>query len=146
MNWYEFDKNRVVLEYQKMQSKYPNFIICKYEGKLAWEGEVNLIPEGIEAVPLKVRLIYPDGFPIIPPKVYPLEPELPKEMWGHKWHRWEDGNLCYLQPKLWNVRYTTVDVVEKIEIWYFNFLAFLFKLIDKMPDEGMADVPKKGGA
>lgn len=82
MNWYEFDKNRVVLEYQKMQSKYPNFIICKYEGKLAWEGEVNLIPEGIEAVPLKVRLIYPDGFPIIPPKVYPLEPELPKEMWG----------------------------------------------------------------
>jgi len=43
-------------------------------------------------------------------------------------------------------RYTTVDVVDKIEIWYFNFVAFLFKLIDKMPDEGMADVPIKGGA
>lgn len=146
MNWYEFDKNRVVLEYQKMQRKYPNFIFCKYEGKLAWEGEVNLIPEGVEAVPLKVRLIYPNGFPIISPKVYPLEPELPKEMWGHKWHKWEDGNLCYLQPKLWNVQYTTVDVVDKIEIWYFNFLALLFKLIDKMPDEGRADVPIKRGA
>lgn len=146
MNWYEFDKNRVVLEYLKMQSKYPKFILCKYEGKLAWEGEVNLIPEGIEAMPLKVRLIYTDGFPITAPKVYPLEPELPKEMWGHKWHRWEEGYLCYVQPKLWNMRYAAVDIVGKIEVWYFNFLAFSFKLIDKMPDEGMSDVPIKGGA
>lgn len=146
MNWYEFDKKRVVLEYQKMQRKYPKFTLCKYEGKLAWEGEVDLIPESVNGIPLKVRLIYPDGFPIRPPKVYPIEPDLPKELWGHKWHRWEDGNICYVSPTLWDMRFTAVEVVEKIEIWYFNFWAFISGLIDKMPDKGIADVSTKGGA
>lgn len=145
MKWYEFDKSRVVLEYLEMKRKYPGFDICIYEDKLAWEGYVNLIPEGVVAVPLKVRLIYPDGYPIKPPNVYPIEPELPDDFWGHEWHRWQDGKLCYIQPKLWNMQYPAVDIVEKIEIWYFNFLAYEFKLIDKMPDVGIANIPIKGG-
>lgn len=146
MNWYELDKERLVLEYVSMQRKYPKFILCKYEDKLAWEGEVNLIPDSIETVPLKVRLIYPDGYPIQLPEVYPIDPVIPEELLGHKWHRWYDGKLCFGRPELWNVRYTAVDVIVKIEIWYFNYLAFKYGLIDKMPDEGIANIPKKGDA
>lgn len=145
MYWYEFDKSRVVLECQKMQDKFPKFILSKYERKLAWEGEVNAIPEGVEAVPLRIRLIYSDAFPIVPPKVYPIEPELPKDDWGHQWHRWQAGNLCYIEPTLWHMNYTAVDIIEKIEIWYFNFLAYKFGKIDMMPDTGMANIPIEGG-
>ncbi|QOX63893.1 hypothetical protein FRZ06_11395 [Anoxybacterium hadale] len=145
MSWYDYDKTRVVLEYRLMYKKYPSYVLCKFEEKLAWEGEVTLIPEGIDAEPMKVRLVYPEGYPVRPPKVYPLYPELPKELWGHEWHRWEGGYICHVQPKLWNVRYTAVDVIEKIHVWYFNYLAYVNKLIPKMPDEGIADISKNVG-
>ncbi|MEW6663005.1 MAG: hypothetical protein ACOY9Y_01150 [Bacillota bacterium] len=144
MKWYEIDKPRVVWEYEKIRSKYPSFKLNKYEQKLAWEGEVNVIPAGLQEPPLQIRVICPEGYPVRPPDVFPISPEIPKEMWGHKWHRWEVGKLCFVNPSDWCVGYNIAEVIEKIEMWYFNFLAFKNGLIDKMPDVGWANVEVKG--
>jgi len=39
-----------------------------------------------------------------------------------------------------------VEVIEKIEMWYFNYLAFKHGMIDSMPDVGWAEIPKKRDA
>jgi len=103
MKWYEVDKKRVVQECILVKTKYPTFTICKVKDNLSWEGLVNVIPEGLTEPPLKVQVICPEGYPASPPNVYPVSPEIPEGMWGHKWHRWHDGKLCYIKPINWQV-------------------------------------------
>lgn len=145
MKWYEADKKRLVLEYEKVKSKYPQFKLGIYEGCLAWEGEIHFDSEDKDFIPLKVRIIYDDSYPISPPKVFPIEPKIPDNLWGHEWHRWEEGNICYVNPKNWSINYYTVDVISKVQTWYINFLLYAFKKIDKMPDVGIATISDKGG-
>jgi len=138
MKWHELDKTRLVLEFERIKKFYPSFQICKDEDNIAWEGAVSLIPEGINEPPLRIRIILGEGFPVVAPKIKPISPEIPEEVWGHQWHRWEDGYLCYVKPHLWKVVYHITDIIEKAEMWYFNYLAYKHKLVDKMPDSGFA--------
>lgn len=146
MEWYEIDKKRVVMEYIQVKIKYPMFQLYIREKKLIWEGEVNLIPQSIKSPPLKVRIVYPEGYPAVAPYVEPIEPHIPEAFCGHEWHRWYDGEICYLKPIYWIINYEVVDVISKVEIWYYNYLAYKNNLIDKMPDVGIADISIKGGS
>ncbi|MDW7669381.1 MAG: hypothetical protein SCJ93_11200 [Bacillota bacterium] len=140
MEWYQLDKSRIVLEYLRVTKSYPDFKLIKIDKNIAWEGKVNDIPEGLTEPPLKIRLIYPDSYPAAPLKVQPIEPEFPDDLWGHDWHRWKEGYLCYIRPKSWEITYTAADVIDKIRIWYFNFLAYKSKMVEKMPDIGKAEI------
>ncbi len=138
MKWYEVDKKRLVIEYERVKRKYPQFNLLYFENGLAWEGTIYLDSDDNEYVPLKIRIIYDVTYPVKAPKVFPIEPEIPEELWGHEWHKWKEGNICYINPKKWNINYYTVDIIEKIEMWYRNFLLLLFGKIKEMPDIGFA--------
>ena len=123
-------------EYRAVKAAYPDFVLQLVDGCLAWEGEVADIPAGIQAPPLRIRMVYPAGFPVAAIQVIPLSPELPPEHWGHAWHRWQDGRLCIVEPARWDVSYTACDVIEKAADWYYNYLAVQHGLAKAMPEVG----------
>jgi len=145
--WFEADKQRVVREVREVKEAYPRFILSIEDECLVWEGELPDVPPGVQAPPLRVRLIYPQGFPIAPIKVFPLSPDLPPELVGHAWHRWSDGSLCMGRPEEWDIRFTAREVIDKAADWYFNYQAMQYGLIDEMPDVGRAQIaPGRGNA
>ena len=136
MKWYEIDKKRLVLEYLKMKEKYPQLELKIIENQLQWEGEINSCGN-ISLVGI-IRVEYKDSFPFIPPRVYFIKPQIPAHLWGHKWHRWEDGRICFVNPDKWSMNYYAVDIVDKVVQWYTNFILYITKQIEKMPDVGIA--------
>lgn len=146
VHWFNVDRERLVFEYTIMRRSFPAFKLLKFGDHLAWDGEIHDIPPGIDAMPLRVRLTYPSAYPIAPPQILPLEPELPVEHWGHTWHRWPSGRICIVEPKYWEPSYTAADALTKAGDWYFNYLAKLHGLADEMPDQGRAHINEYGGS
>ena len=141
MKWYEFDPDRLIFEYETMTNVIPLAAACHLnDGQLAWEVEVKDIPPGVEAHPLRVLIIYPDCFPGKPPRICPVEPQLPKEHVGHKWHRYTNGDICLVNPVNWRICYTASDCVEKLADWYFNYLCLANGLIESFPEQGRAQL------
>lgn len=99
------------------------------------------IPEGVNAPPLHFLIIYPEAFPAIPPEVEVVSPKLDPSEWGHEWHRWQNGDVCFVRPSKWQSSTTADEIVKKVFDWYFNYLAKKEGLIDKMPDVGRAALP-----
>lgn len=143
--WFEADRRRLVAEVEGVRKDFPDFKLLLKDGLLTWEGETADIPPGIQFVPMRMRLIYPAGFPAAPIRVFPLQSEIPAEAWGHKWHRWEDGAVCIGHPEDWDMSYTASDVIGKVGDWYFNFVALLYELISEMPDVGRAVIETNSG-
>lgn len=136
--WFNTDPIRLVREYELVHSAYPEFQLSMKDGLLVWEGQTSDTPPGVDSPPLFFRVEYPSGFPIAAIKVCPLSPQLPPEEWGHSWHRWPDGRVCIVKPRLWDISYSARDVIAKVGDWFFNYLAYKHKLIAKMPDVGRA--------
>jgi hypothetical protein len=141
--WFDADHARLVREYDLVRVAYPAFQLRMNDGLLVWEGQTVESPPSVDAPPLVFRVEYPSGFPVTAIKVFPLSPQLPAEEWGHEWHRWPDGRVCIVKPRLWDISYSARDVIAKVSDWYFNYLAYKHKLISKMPDVGRAVI---GGA
>jgi hypothetical protein len=103
-------------------------------------GTVADLPIGVAHVPAEVMIWYPEAFPAVHPDVFILSPEIPAAEFGHSWHRWKDGKICFVQPSHWNLATTADEVIEKIADWYFNYAAKKAGLIDEMPAVGRAHV------
>ncbi len=144
LRWFEVDRPRVVLEHTRMCQAFPGFVLGLDDGRLAWEGEIDECPPGVEATPLRVRLVYPPAYPIRPPRIMPLGPALPEEHWGHEWHRHHDGGICIVEPARWEPAFTAVEALVKASDWYFNYLAHTHGLIAAMPDVGRAILASNG--
>jgi len=127
-----------VREYRLVRSFHPDFELKLINGCLAWEGETSVIPPPLTAPPLRFRIEYPSGFPVAAISVFPLSPDFSPEEWGHTWHRWQDGRICIVHPRMWRIMYTARDVIEKVVDWYYNYLAYKHGLITAMPDVGRA--------
>ena len=140
MDWWELSPARLVLEHTKVNAAYPTFKLKKVSGRLRWYGAVNQIPPGIIAPPLTFWLIYPGTYPTRPPWVEIISPDLPANYVGHDWHRFIDGDICYIEPRRWLLVTTADEIIHKVEIWYFNFLAKQYGLIEHMPDTGLASI------
>ena len=140
LRWFAADRARLVLEYTRVHRDYPNFVLRVADDGLSWEGELADIPLGLRAEPLRVRLLYPKAYPIRPPRIVPLAPEIPSAQWGHEWHRWPSGAICIVEPRHWSLNYTAADALAKAADWYFNYLARIHGLIEVMPDVGRAAI------
>lgn len=136
--WFDADPGRLVHEYDLVRAAHPGFELKLADQLLSWEGQTADMPALIEAAPLRFTVEYPNGFPIAAIKVRPISPIIPSEDWGHEWHRWKDGRICIVHPRLWDIAYTAAHVIEKVADWYFNYLAYKNGLIIKMPDVGRA--------
>jgi len=135
--WYESDPNRLVLEYLRVVRLERGFVLRQFaDRRLYWLGQVHDIPAGVEACPMKFGIVYRDAFPAEPPTVWVLEPELNPSEWGHEWHRWLPGNVCYVRPRNWNVGTTADEIIQKVADWYFNYTARKAGLSPTMADYG----------
>jgi hypothetical protein len=140
MTWYELDHARLVIERSKVSAGYPEFVLKRAgNGILYWLGKIELSVGTIRPPALQLRIEYPEGFPAIYPDAFVIEPTLPEDHVGHKWHRWPTtGTICYVKPKSWQLGTTADNVISKCEDWYFNYIAVTNGLIEEMPDVGRA--------
>jgi len=142
MTWYELDHARLVLEHLRVSARYPNFSLGRAKARnLYWLGELVVKIDKVTPPPFKIRVEYPETFPVDYPDVYILSPDLPADHVGHVWHRWPtSGTICYVKPKEWQLGTTADEVISKCEDWYFNYIAVLSGLIQEMPEIGRARV------
>jgi hypothetical protein len=136
MRWYELDKARLLLEVERVSEAFPRFTLFKQEGRLVWDGKIEVAIGQIMPEPFHIRVIYESAFPVRPPSVEPITPQLDPSELGHRWHRWNDGHICIGRPRDWNIATTADEVITKAGDWYFNYMAVKAGFTEKMPDIG----------
>jgi hypothetical protein len=95
-------------------------------------------PAGLEELTggaaLRLRVVYGQGFPALPPLLFPLDP-VPetKERMSEKVHVNGDGSICLiLHPSDWRSSESAAALVEKASGWFIEFLAIERGLIEAM--------------
>jgi hypothetical protein len=107
-----------------------------------WGGE-RPQPRGVEALlagrRLRLRVLYPEGFPMIPPDAYPVEPVVPMERrTQHRWHMNGDGSLCLLRgAEDWDPTATAADLVLKASGWFIEYLLVEDGDLEQMTEVGI---------
>jgi hypothetical protein len=100
-------------------------------------------PAGLETLlegqQLRLAVQYSEGFPMVEPKLYPLEPDPPRERRIlHSWHLMGDGGLCLLQTAdLWTGRDSAADLVVKASGWFIEYRLMERGLIERMTESGI---------
>jgi hypothetical protein len=108
----------------------------------AWGAE-RPKPPGVEALlagrRLLVRAIYPEGFPMVPPDVYPIDPEVPRDRRTQsRWHVNGDGSLCTVQAaEDWQPTDTAADLIRKASCWFVEYLLIEAGELDRMTERGI---------
>jgi hypothetical protein len=115
-----------------------------WEGRApAWRSERRQ-PVGVDkllgARRLHLRVIYPEGFPMVPPDVFPIQPEVPPDRrTQHRWHVNGDGSLCLLRSaENWHPTATAADLVLKAAGWFIEYLLVDGDDLDAMTEYGVA--------
>jgi hypothetical protein len=108
----------------------------------AWAAE-RASPLGLDTLlagrRLRLRVLYPEGFPMVPPDLYPLDPDVPIERrTEHRWHVSGDGALCLLQAvQDWQPNATAADLVCKAAGWFIEYLLVEGGHVDAMTERGV---------
>jgi hypothetical protein len=115
----------------------------------AWQGEAPVWPferlrpagldEFLSSARLTIRVQYLQAYPMVPPLVYPLDPEVDFGVWTlHDWHVNGDGSLCLLQRASdWTGRSTAADLVVKAAGWFLEYLLLVRKVRSSMTECGI---------
>lgn len=89
---------------------------------------------------LRLSVAYREGFPMVPPHLYPLDPEPGFEArTDHRWHVEGNGGLCLMQNTAdWHPSETAADLVAKSAGWFVEYLLMKEGRIDQMTEQGLA--------
>lgn len=102
--------------------------VVGWVGKAPAWGAERAKPAGVDELlagrQLELAIFYPEGFPIAPPTLLPLDPEVPIERrTQHRWHVNGDGTLCLIQrADDWQPTETAADLVRKASGWFIEYL------------------------
>jgi hypothetical protein len=140
VTWYRACPARLVLEVRRVEQLNRGFRLRRLRDTLLWDGEVAEAAAGLAPEPLRILIAYPEAYPAARPYVMIVSPKLDAGEVGHAWHRWADGQVCFVEPKYWQMSTTAVEVIEKAADWYFNYTAVKAGLISAMPDVGRAKI------
>lgn len=146
IRWYEADHSRLVLEYLRVGNTFPEFALEMRESEPVWVGALYAEIPTQDIATLRVELHYPPAYPFRPPRIMPITPTIPPEHWGHRWHRYEEGFICIVEPSDWEPEFTAADALAKAADWFFNYRAYTAGIIDAMPDIGRAELVSGQGA
>jgi len=88
---------------------------------------------------LRLRVIYPEAFPMVPVDLYPVKPEVPVgRRTLHRWHINGDGSLCMMQAaEDWQPGDTSADLVCKASGWFIEYLLVDGGEMDAMTTRGI---------
>lgn len=124
--WYETNSARLLLERKAMEMRFPAFRLIREGSTLLWNGTLT--------TPLNNRyeivVGYPDNFPVKPPDVLPVNPEVTvwkDELSGRLMHQFSDGRLCLHYPgdRAFAQNTTAAAVVAVAGLWFFAYEAWL---------------------
>jgi hypothetical protein len=112
----------------------------------AWAAE-RAAPLGMDELLADRRLhlfvLYPEGFPMIPPWLVPVndggEPLVePAYRTMHEWHVMGDGSLCLLQTAVdWHPNNTAAELVVEASGWFVEYLLMRDDKIKQMTERGI---------
>lgn len=116
----------------------------------AWEGRLPVWPfDRIEPAGLTqliaegvlVQVVYPAAYPMVPPRVYALDPEPAiEERTQQRWHVAPGGSLCLLQTEGdWSPQTTPVDLLLKAAGWRIEYALMKTGLIEAMTVNGIVN-------
>jgi hypothetical protein len=138
-----------------MAASAPGMVWCaelalRSRSVVGWEGEAppwggeRSEPDGLDAFlgarRLKLRVYYPEAFPMVPAEIVPLDPRPPMEVRGfQQWHVNPDGSLCNVQSAYdWRPgRDTAAELVLKASGWFIEYLLLSEGRIDRMTERGI---------
>jgi hypothetical protein len=99
-------------------------------------GLAALLDEGV-----LVQVSYPAAYPMVPPRIYALDPEPTIEQrTQHIWHVAPGGSLCLLQSEGdWTPQATPVDLLLKAAGWHIEYALMKAGVVDTMTTNGIVN-------
>jgi hypothetical protein len=150
IGWQDAEPGVVRREQQAMKAAAPDLVWRDEADGSGWYGRVphwaasRPAPAGLEAFlagrRLQLRIRYPEAFPMVPPRLYPLDPE-PQLIarTQQQWHVEGDGALCLMQAATdWHPRDTAADLIAKASAWFVEFLLLTDGCISQMTERGIS--------
>lgn len=98
------------------------------------------VDELLGGAQMVVQIAYREATPMVPPAIYPLDPDVPIERrTDHTWHVNSDGSLCLLQTAyLWVPGSTAAPLIVKATCWFIEYELMERGLITEMTEQGIA--------
>jgi len=120
---------------------------CGWSGPVsAWAAE-RTAPAGLDELlagrRLELFIVYPEGFPMIPPLLVPVDDAgdplvAPAYRTMHEWHVMGDGSLCLLQTAVaWHPDNTGAELVVEASGWFVEYLLMRDAKIEQMTELGV---------
>jgi hypothetical protein len=154
-SWIEAETTRLEAERAAMATHCPDMVwrdVLEWPTRrvgAGWEGHAPAWgaprpePAGVEELlagrRLHLRVLYPEGFPMVPPDLYPLDPDVPIDRrTQNRWHVNGDGSLCTVQAaEDWQPANTAADLVRKASCWFVEYLLVDAGDLDAMTKRGI---------
>jgi hypothetical protein len=146
ISWLEAEPARANRERDAMLLVAPNLEWLDSGG---WEGVLPVWPFERPEPPrlhdfvgeqrFRVRIEYPQSYPMTAPKYWPLEPQPPLIVRSMaQWHVNPDGSLCMFQSAAaWDPWATAADLVPKAAGWFLEYLLQQAGAIERMTESGI---------
>jgi hypothetical protein len=100
-------------------------------------------PDGVDGLlagrQLRLKVIYREAFPAVPPALFPVDPDPPPERrTQHYWHLNPNGSLCLMRNAGdWKQTDTAAALVAKASGWFIEYLLVEADEIDGMTVTGI---------
>jgi hypothetical protein len=140
ISWLEAEAKRVEREQAEMERWCPGMQwrtdLTWADGRhgAGWEGLAPTwgsdrpqpagVGQMLDGRQLRLRVLCPEAFPMVPPDLYPIHPEVPiSRRTQHRWHVNGDGSLCMMQAAGdWQPTDSAADLVRKAAGWFIEYL------------------------
>lgn len=167
VTWWQCEPRRLARDQTEIADRFPGLTwhapgAGRWTGRLPrWPFVRSEPPELIELIGtggLPVSVEYGHAYPMVPPRIYPLDPEPSiHERTEHTWHVMGDGSLCLLQEAAaWSGRDSIVGLLLKAAGWRVEYALMKTGMIETMTlcgivendqlDHLVAAAVKAGGA
>jgi hypothetical protein len=156
-SWLEAEPRRAAMEHEAMAVVAPELAWNDSSPSGGWVGLAPLWPFERAALPtldaflagrrLKLRVDYPQAFPLAEPILRPIDPVPPFiARTDHRWHVNGDGSLCLLQRAAdWTGQECAAELVRKACGWFLEFLLMQAGVVSEMSEAGLADDDSRDG-
>jgi hypothetical protein len=151
VSWRNAEPAVLAREHSAMAAVAPELVWRDDDSAGGWRGFVPEWPferprprglnDFLAGARLTVLVQYLQAYPMVAPRVYPLEPQTDFGIWTlHDWHVNGDGSLCLLQiASDWTGRSTAADLIVKAAGWFLEFLLLERKVRPSMTECGVVD-------
>lgn len=150
--WFDWDPGRLLRDVDELAVIAPDLLRRTPEGGFlangGWVGTLPLwpfdrpAPPNLDALlpnPMSVVIAYPSAYPMLPPRVYPTEPQPAiLEVSDTVWHVSPGGSLCLFQSDgMWDPSASIGDIVLKSAGWRIEYELMHRGAIERMTERGI---------